>query len=100
VNISANASAVCHPRAAEQQLSFPTAFVLSGAAHVLTTIWAASPRSRGAFHEAFYRCLAEGLHPADARSRAVRHLRDIRRRDGVDPHPVRWATFTHFGSAW
>jgi hypothetical protein len=101
VNISANASAVCHPRAAEQQLSFPTAFVLSGAAHVLATVWPTNPPNRTMFDTAFYRYLAEGLHPADARRRAVRQLRDtLSMPDGTDLHPLHWAPFTHVGSPW
>jgi hypothetical protein len=109
VNLSACETAIPDMRAAEQLISFPTAFLLGGAAHVLATLWPVIDDDAIAINRSFYRVLQSGAHPADALRAAVLDLRSDSRsisptdtgRTGMEPvDAFRWGLFTHHGSPW
>jgi CHAT domain-containing protein len=117
VNLSACETAVPDLQAAEQLISFPTGFLLGGAAHVLATLWPVGCDCADVVNRGFYEHFNAGHRPADALRLAVQHLRD-----GTSPsgnrstptravtapaeqrapddysHPYWWAPFAHYGS--
>jgi CHAT domain-containing protein len=119
VNLSACETGIPDLQAAEQLISFPTGFILGGAAHVIATLWPVRNDHATAINHDFYELLNSGTHPAEALRRAVQSLRrvpattDSPRRsdrrslmpateqpDEVDTHPDSWAPFVHYGSPW
>ena len=104
VNLSACETAMPDLRAAEQLISFPTAFLLGGAAHVLATLWMAGDIEATEVNRQIYRAVASGAHPGEALRAAVNHrLRPGRDQPGTEasaPHPLWWAPFVHHGSPW
>ena len=92
VNLSACETAVPDFRASEQLISFPTAFLLGGAAHVLASLWSVIDEDAIEVNRVCYQELAQGAHPAEALRTAVLSLRA--------EHPFRWGLFSHHGSPW
>jgi tetratricopeptide (TPR) repeat protein len=120
VNLSACETAIPDLDASEQQISFPTGFILGGATHVLSTLWPVSNIHATFVNRAFYQHLAQGEHPAEALRYAIGDLRNsgepaatarMKRSPIVAKdqpslasadfkHPFWWAPFTHHGSPW
>jgi hypothetical protein len=114
VNLSACETAIPDLDSSEQAISFPTAFLLAGAGHVLANLWSVGNTYATAVNRAFYTGLESGEHPAQALRLAQLALRgadahpSTTRRTGtaaVQPpeyttHPYWWAAFTHYGSPW
>lgn len=129
-NLSACETGIPDLQALEQLVSFPTAFLVAGSAHVFATLWPVSNRVATAANGHAYRLLADGYHPADALREAVQNLRnDPESRAEIAPtsigaepavkalaeehdqqphtlhqvepaHPFWWAPFAHYGSPW
>jgi hypothetical protein len=97
VNLSACETGVPDLQASEQAISFPTGFLLAGAAHVLATLWPVNDRHAAGINRIVYRELGDGRHPAHALRTAVLEWRDTGRRPR---HPFWWAPFMHYGSPW
>lgn len=108
VNLAACETGVSDMRASEQSVSFPTGFLLGGAAHVFATLWPVDDAHTSLVVEEAYRRLASGSHPAEALRDAVRTLRSaLASHAGTPgagaldgPHPTWWSAFTHYGSPW
>ncbi|MGH3249846.1 MAG: CHAT domain-containing protein, partial [Trebonia sp.] len=75
VNLSACETGIPDLQASEQQISFPTGFILGGAAHALATLWPIGNVHATIANRAFYHRLTEGEHPADALRHAINGLR-------------------------
>jgi hypothetical protein len=119
VNLSACETGVPDLQASEQQISFPTGFILGGAAHALATLWPIGNIHATIANRAFYHRLTEGEHPADALRHAITGLRRGTRSAAASTarrpvaamqqpgmgsidfsHPFWWAPLTHYGSPW
>lgn len=118
VNLSACETAIPDLQATEQQISFPTGFLLGGAAHVLATLWPVDNTYATAVNRSFYQHLAAGGRPAEALRHAIHDVRGTAEHPllvgsarrpvpaSQQPlplpadHPYWWAPFTHHGSPW
>jgi hypothetical protein len=109
VNLSACETAIPDMRAAEQLISFPTAFLLAGAAHVFATLWPVLDDDAVEINRSCYRALRLGVHPAESLRGAVLRLQSdsaddsFSAPDGSDAVAMisfRWALFVHYGSPW
>jgi CHAT domain-containing protein len=74
-NLSACETGVPDLQALEQLVSFPTGFLLGGAAHVFATLWPVGNIAATTINGHAYQHLANGAHPAEALRQAVQHLR-------------------------
>jgi CHAT domain-containing protein len=97
-NLSACETGIPDLQAVEQSLSFPTAFLLAGASHVLATLWPVGNAAATTVNRAVYTLVNRGAHPAEALRAAVLQLRGARRGDAG--RAFRWAAFAHYGSPW
>ena len=118
VNLSACETGIPDLQASEQQISFPTGFILGGAAHALAPLWPIGNVHATIANRAFYHRLIEGEHPAEALRTAINGLRCGRvpatswargpvaavQQPGIRSidftHPFWWAPLTHYGSPW
>jgi hypothetical protein len=111
VNLSACETGICDVSRSEQVISFPTGFVLGGAAHVIGTLWPVGNAHASEFNRSFYEHVILGRSPAEAHRHAINKLRlgidtdGARRAVTVDDHtmssfnhPYWWAPFMHYGS--
>gem|GEM_PF-4004075 len=106
VNLSACETGIPDIMRSEQMISFPTAFLMGGAAHVMATIWPVANETATQYNNQLYRALDNGATPATAHKEAVNELR----RDTTEfqaqteagfiraDHPLFWAGFNHYGS--
>jgi hypothetical protein len=74
-NLSACETGVPDLQALEQLVSFPTGFLLGGAAHVFATLWPVGNIAATTLNGHVYQLLADGTHPAHALRQAIQHLR-------------------------
>ncbi len=92
VNLSACESGIPDLARSEQMISFPTAFLLAGASHVIGTLWSVGNVAATTYNERFYEEVLAGMPPAAAHRDAVLRVREMR------SHALWWAAFTHYGS--
>ncbi len=115
VNLSSCESGVPDLARLEQSISFPTAFLMAGASHVLATSWSVLDACAAVYNQALYSQIALGVHPARSHRQAIFEVRawgDRMSRSGrsvvvaegesgvVDfDHPLWWSSFNHYGRA-
>jgi CHAT domain-containing protein len=71
VNLSACETGILDMTRSERAVSFATAFLASGADHVVATLWPVSDAAAAAFNSVFYEHLGQGADPADASQAAI-----------------------------
>ncbi|HMJ75358.1 MAG TPA: CHAT domain-containing protein, partial [Iamia sp.] len=104
VNLSACETAVPNLLCSDQVISFPTAFLRAGSAHVVATLWPIRNDVATRANEEVLAALAEGQDPDEAVARAVREVRRHLVVDIGDPPDspwtiCDWAGLAHFGAA-
>jgi CHAT domain-containing protein len=120
VNLSACETAIPDLNASEQAISFPTAFLQAGTAHVIANLWSVGNHQATTLNRTFYAHLNQGTHPTRALRLAQQALRGstsvnaqaaqtaghrhIAAAPSQSPdtttHPYWWAAFTHHGNPW
>ncbi|MET7534770.1 CHAT domain-containing protein [Streptomyces goshikiensis] len=118
VNLSSCDTAIPDITRSEQVISFPTCFLIGGAAHVIGCQWNVANECASLVNQVFYDGLTAGIHPAVALQLAVSAIRSSGKRADYTPravspdpdqrltptldlaHPFWWAAFSHYGSPW
>ncbi|WP_329492967.1 CHAT domain-containing protein [Kitasatospora herbaricolor] len=118
VNLSSCDTAIPDITRSEQAISFPTCFLVGGAAHVIGCQWNVANECASLVNQVFYDGLAADIHPAIALQLAVSAIRSFGKMPYYTPrvirpdpdqrltptldleHPFWWAAFSHYGSPW